>query len=73
MVRKQSAQRKTHTPDPGNTRRWRSVRRQIDALDVATFNAIAGTYSTAPIHVTRHAINSPLATRRDARPNRFSR
>ena len=45
MARKQSAQRKTHTPDPGNTRRWRSVRRQIDALDVATFNAIAGTKS----------------------------
>ena len=37
--------KRTNTTDAGNTRRWRSVRRQIDALDVATFDAIANTKS----------------------------
>ena len=37
--------KRTNTTDAGNTRRWRSVRHQIDALDVATFDAIANTKS----------------------------
>ena len=37
--------KRTNSTDAGNTRRWRSVRHQIDALDVATFDAIANTKS----------------------------
>lgn len=37
--------KRTNSTDAGNTRRWRSVRHQIDALDVATFYAIANTKS----------------------------
>ncbi|AUG29625.1 phosphatase PAP2 family protein [Microbacterium sp. PAMC21962] len=40
-----SARTRASRDDGGDTRRWRSVRRQVDALDVATFTAIAGTRS----------------------------
>ena len=56
--------KRTNSTDAGNTRRWRSVRHQIDALDVATFDAIANTKSplldaTMP-RLTRAADRSSL-------------
>ena len=64
--------KRTNTTDAGNTRRWRSVRHQIDALDVATFDAIANTKSPlldasdAAPHPRRRPL---LAVDRDRRPD----
>ena len=44
-TQEKQTRKRTNSTDAGNTRRWRSVRHQIDALDVATFDAIANTKS----------------------------